>query len=287
MKINESKGGTLHLTESVLKNAQQSVGFLKDNLNTLNTDEEQKEHEQPGRYIADPVEYLTRGKEEKFGGLPVKGKEPPRFSTESLETKGKVKKHKQPRAGNKASGSGKMPGITANRKAGITNKATGIVDRTAPNKMAGTADKATGISSSTVVNTAAGTAANTVVNTAADTAANTVVNTAADTAVNTAAGAAAGAATGGASIAAQSVKAAKDVLIAKKISAKQQIGQLQGKMETVRSENTSPVGIKQTLTYIGATTAVLFLAMLQMAASVMFGLIGILISIIEPFRKYL
>ena len=42
MKINESKGGTLHLTESVLKNAQQSVGFLKDNLNTLNTDEEQK-----------------------------------------------------------------------------------------------------------------------------------------------------------------------------------------------------------------------------------------------------
>lgn len=58
-------------------------------------------------------------------------------------------------------------------------------------------------------------------------------------------------------------------------------------METVRSENTSPVGIKQTLTYIGATTAVLFLAMLQMAASVMFGLIGILISIIEPFRKYL
>ena len=275
MKINESKGGTLHLTESVLKNAQQSVGFLKDNLNTLNTDEEQKEHEQPGRYITDPVEYLTRGKEEKFGGLPVKGKEPPRFSTESLETKGKVKKHKQPRAGNKASGSGKMPGITANRKAGITDKATGIVDRTAPNKMAGTADKATGISSSTVVNTAAGTAAN------------TVVNTAADTAVNTAAGAAAGAATGGVSIAAQSVKAAKDVLIAKKISAKQQIGQLQGKMETVRSENTSPVGIKQTLTYIGATTAVLFLAMLQMAASVMFGLIGILISIIEPFRKYL
>ena len=260
MKINESKGGTLHLTESVLKNAQQSVGFLKDNLNTLNTDEEQKEHEQPGRYITDPVEYLTRGKEEKFGGLPVKGKEPPRFSTESLETKGKVKKHKQPRAGNKASGSGKMPGITANRKAGIT-------------------DKATGISSSTVVNTAAGTAANTVVNTA--------VNTAADTAVNTAAGAAAGAATGGVSISAQSVKAAKDVLIAKKISAKQQIGQLQGKMETVRSENTSPVGIKQTLTYIGATTAVLFLAMLQMAASVMFGLIGILISIIEPFRKYL
>ena len=279
MKINESKGGTLHLTESVLKNAQQSVGFLKDNLNTLNTDEEQKEHEQPGRYITDPVEYLTRGKEEKFGGLPVKGKEPPRFSTESLETKGKVKKHKQPRTGNKASRSAKMPGITANRKAGITNKATGIVDRTAPNKMAGTADKATGISSSTVVNTAAGTAANTVVNTA--------VNTAPDTAVNTAAGAAAGAATGGVSISAQSVKAAKDVLIAKKISAKQQIGQLQGKMETVRSENTSPVGIKQTLTYIGATTAVLFLAMLQMAASVMFGLIGILISIIEPFRKYL
>ena len=225
--------------------------------------EEQKEHEQPGRYITDPVEYLTRGKEEKFGGLPVKGKEPPRFSTESLETKGKVKKHKQPRTGNKASRSAKMPGITANRKAGITNKATGIVDRTAPNKMAGTADKATGISSSTVVNTAA------------------------DTAVNTAAGAAAGAATGGVSISAQSVKAAKDVLIAKKISAKQQIGQLQGKMETVRSENTSPVGIKQTLTYIGATTAVLFLAMLQMAASVMFGLIGILISIIEPFRKYL
>lgn len=317
MKINESKGGTLHFTKSVIKNAKQSAGFLKDNLNTLNVEREQEEREQPERYIADsvqyPIQYLTRGKEE-FGGQSVKGKGSQTFSPKRPEITGKAKIRRQSCTQNQVPVCGEMPTTAANKAAGMTDKATGITAKTAANKtagtagktkriwgstagnkVAGTAGKATGILGSTAGNKIAGTtgkatgvSASAVINTAADTAVNTAatavadtaVNTAADMAVNTAAGAAAGAATGGVTVGIQSVKAVKNALIAKQVAARKQIGQLQEKMETVRSENESSAGMKQAMTYMGATAAVLFLAMLQMAASVMIGLLGMLVSVL-------
>ena len=230
------------MAERVLKGAQQSVSFLEENLNTLNTDKDQEVEVRAGSYFDNPVTRLLH-ENEKISA----DEKDLTHQNASERSKDTMKKYSLKRAKT-------IKGMKekAVKDSVVQRKEAGGAVNAYTNTFVGEAAKArTRITASTAVNSAAGTMT----------------------------GAATGAATGGASLAVQSVKTMKDALAAKQAAASAQIGQLKEKMEAIRSSNSAPEGIRQTLTYAGATTAVILLVMLQAAVSVMVGLVGILLSI--------